>query len=193
MEYQKITNLLDDTTNPLSKFRTKNWVEINDESKGRCYNSNIRFKASIIRSNLCDYSDAYIFVKGTITVPNTEDAGAAVNNYNKILIFKKCAPFTDCITKINNTQVDDAQKIDIVMPMYNLKECSDAYLKTSGGLWQYYRDDEPALNTNGEIIDFPANNNNSASFKFKQLITGQAGNNDTKDVEKISKKFLENT
>ena len=193
MEYQKITNLLDDTTNQLSKFRTKNWVEINDESKGRCYNSNIRFKASIIRSNLCDYSDAYIFVKGTITVPNTEDAGAAVNNYNKILIFKKCAPFTDCITKINNTQVDDAQKIDIVMPMYNLKECSDAYLKTSGGLWQYYRDDEPALNTNGEIIDFPANNNNSASFKFKQLITGQAGNNDTKDVEKISKKFLENT
>ena len=193
MEYQKITNLLDDTTNQLSKFRTKNWVEINDESKGRCYNSNIRFKASIIRSNLCDHSDAYIFVKGTITVPNTEDAGAAVNNYNKILIFKKCAPFTDCITKINNTQVDDAQKIDIVMPMYNLKECSDAYLKTSGGLWQYYRDDEPALNTNGEIIDFPANNNNSASFKFKQLITGQAGNNDTKDVEKISKKFLENT
>ena len=193
MEYQKITNLLDDTTNQLSKFRTKNWVEINDESKGRCYNSNIRFKASIIRSNLCDYSEAYIFVKGTITVPNTEDAGAAVNNYNKILIFKKCAPFTDCITKINNTQVDDAQKIDIVMPMYNLKECSDAYLKTSGGLWQYYRDDEPALNTNGEIIDFPANNNNSASFKFKQLITGQAGNNDTKDVEKISKKFLENT
>ena len=193
MEYQKITNLLDDTTNQLSKFRTKNWVEINDESKGRCYNSNIRFKASIIRSNLCDYSDAYIFVKGTITVPNTEDAGAAVNNYNKILIFKKCAPFTDCITKINNTQVDDAQKIDIVMPMYNLKECSDAYLKTSGGLWQYYRDDEPALNTNGEIIDFPANNNNSASFKFKQLITGQAGNNDTKDVEKVSKKFLENT
>ena len=193
MEYQKITNLLDDTTNQLSKFRTKNWVEINDESKGRCYNSNIRFKASIIRSNLCDYSDAYIFVKGTITVPNTEDAGAAVNNYNKILIFKKCAPFTDCITKINNTQVDDAQKIDILMPMYNLKECSDAYLKTSGGLWQYYRDDEPALNTNGEIIDFPANNNNSASFKFKQLITGQAGNNDTKDVEKISKKFLENT
>ena len=193
MEYQKITNLLDDTTNQLSKFRTKNWVEINDESKGRCYNSNIRFKASIIRSNLCDYSDAYIFVKGTITVPNTEDAGAAANNYNKILIFKKCAPFTDCITKINNTQVDDAQKIDIVMPMYNLKECSDAYLKTSGGLWQCYRDDEPALNTNGEIIDFPANNNNSASFKFKQLITGQAGNNDTKDVEKISKKFLENT
>ena len=89
MEYQKITNLLDDTTNQLSKFRTKNYVEINDESEGRCYNSNIRFKASMIRSNLCDYSDAYIFVKGTITVLNTEDAGAAVNNYNKILIFKK--------------------------------------------------------------------------------------------------------
>ena len=141
----------------------------------------------MIRSNLCDYSDAYIFVKGTITVLNTEDAGAAVNNYNKILIFKKWTPFTDCITKINNTPVDGAQKIDIIMPMYNLKECSDAYLKTSGGLWQYYRGDEPALNTNGEIIDLPANINNSAPFKFKQQITGQAGNNDTKDVEEISK------
>ena len=176
-----------------TRFRTENWVEINDESKRKYDNSNIRFKTSMIRSNLCDFSDAYILVKGTITVPNTTAAAASVNNTNKRVILKNCVPFTDCITKINNTQVDDAQKIDIVMPMYNLKECSDAYLKTSGGLWQYYRDDEPALNTNGEIIDFPANNNNSASFKFKQLITGQAGNNDTKDVEKISKKFLENT
>ena len=69
-----------------------------------------------------------------------------------------------CTTEINNTQVDDAQKIDVVMPMYNLIEYSDAYLKTSEGLWQY----QPTLNTNGEITDFPANNNNSASFKFKQ-------------------------
>ena len=66
MEYQKIINLLDDTTNQQSKFRTRNWVEINDESKGRYDNSNIRFKTFMIRSNLCDYSDAYILVKGTI-------------------------------------------------------------------------------------------------------------------------------
>ena len=68
------------------------------------------------------------------------------------------------------------------MPMYNLIEYSDAYLKTSGSLWQYYRD-EPAIDTNDSIIDFPANDNNSNSFKFKQQITGQTGNGDTKDVE----------
>ena len=87
-------------------------------------------------SNLCNYRDVYIDIKGTWTVPNTETSGAAVNNANKNVIFKNCAPFTDCITKINNTQVDDAQKIDVVMPMYNLIEYSDAYLKTSGSLWQ---------------------------------------------------------
>ena len=72
----------------------------------------------------------------------------------------------------NNTQVDDAQKIDIVMPMYNLIEYSDAYSKTSESLWQYYRD-EPALKAND--ANNPANNNNSASFKFKQQIAGQTG------------------
>ena len=83
MEYQKKINLLDDTTNQPSKFRTRNWVEINYDSKGKYDNSNIRFKTSIIRSNLCNYSDAYILVKGTITVPNTAAAGAPVNNTNK--------------------------------------------------------------------------------------------------------------
>ena len=107
----------------------------------------------MIRSNLCDYSDAYILFKGTITVPNMAAVGATVNNTNKKVIFKNCAPFTNCITKINNTQVDDTQDIDIAMPMYNLIEYSDAYLKTSGNLWQYYRD-EPALDDNRNIIDF---------------------------------------
>ena len=125
MEYQKIINLLDDTMNQPSKLRTTDWVEINDESKGKYDNSNIRFKTSMISSNLCDYSDPYILVKGTITVPNMAAAGAAVNNTNKQLLFKRCAPFTDCITKVKNTQVDDAQKIDIVMSMYNLIEYSD--------------------------------------------------------------------
>ena len=64
-------------------------------------------------------------------------AGAAVNNANKKLMFKNCAPFTDCITEINNTQVDDTQKLDGAMPMHNLMECIDAYSKTSGSLWQY--------------------------------------------------------
>ena len=121
-------------------------------------------------------------VKGTITVPNTAGAGAAVNNTNKKVIFKNCAPFTNCISQINNTQVDDAHNIDIVMPMYNLKKHSDAYSKTSGSLWQYHRD-EPALENNSNIIDFPSSNNNSVSFNFKQKIARQTGNDGTKDVE----------
>ena len=126
----------------------------------------------MIRSNLCYYSDAYILVKATITVPNTATAGASVINTNKKVIFKNCAPFIDCITEINNTEADDDQKIDLVMPMYNLIEYSDAYSKTSGRLLQCYRD-EPALNANGETIDVPANNKNSAAFKFKQQMTGK--------------------
>ena len=91
MEYQKIINLLDDTRNQRSKFRTGNLVEINDESKRKYDNSNIRFKTSMIRSNLCDYSDAYILAKGTITVPNMKAVGAAVNNTNKKVICKNYA------------------------------------------------------------------------------------------------------
>ena len=176
MEYQKIKNLLDYTTNQPSKFRTRKWVEINDEAKGKYDNTNIRFITFMTRSNLCDYSDAYIPFNGTKTVPNTVAAAAAVNNINKKVIFKYCDPFTDCITEINNTQVDDFQKDDIVMPMHNLIKYSGAYLKTSGSLRQYYRD-EPALNADGEILDFSADNNNT-SFKVKQQITGQTGNSE---------------
>ena len=105
------------------------------------------------RSNSCDYNDAYILVKGTITVPNTEAADAV--NTNKKVIFKNFAPFTNCITEINNTQVDDAEYIDIAVPMYDLIEYKDAYSKTSGSLWHNYRV-EPALGSNNNIIDFPA-------------------------------------
>ena len=145
-----------------------------------------------MKSNLCDYSDACILVKRIITVPNTATGGAAVNNTNKKVIFKNFAPFADCITEINNTQGDDDQKIDVVMSMYNLIEYSDACLKTSESLWQWYRD-ESALNANVEIIDFPANNNSSASFKFKQEITEQTGNGGTKNVEiMVQLKYLSN-
>ena len=136
MEYQKLINLLDDTTNKPSKFRAKNWVNINDKSQGtHNVHSDIKSKASMIRLNLCDYSDAYIHVKATITVPNTATPAVSVNNTNKKVIFKNCAPFTNWIGEINNTQVDDAQDIDIVMPIYNLIEYNDAYSKTSGSLW----------------------------------------------------------
>ena len=131
MEYQKIANLIDDASNQPSKFRTRNLVEINDESRG-AYNVNgqIKFKTTMLKSSLCDYSDAYIFVKGTISATIT----AAANNTNKKVIFKNCAPFANCISEINNTQIGNAQDMDIVMPMYNLIEYSDNYAKTAGSL-----------------------------------------------------------
>ena len=138
MEYQKIANLLNDGSSKPSKFKTRNWVEINDEARGTYSpNKQIKFKTSMLRSSLCDYSDAYILVKGNITVNNTVAEGAAADNTNKKAIFKNCAPLTNCISKINNTQIDDAEYIDIVMPMYNLIEYCDNYSKTSGSLWQY--------------------------------------------------------
>ena len=135
MEYQKITNLLNNESNKPSKFRTKNWVEINDDVRGiYSPNKQIRFKTPILRSSLCDYSDAYILVKGNITVNNTAADGAAANNTNKKVIFKNC-PFTNCISKINNTQIENAEYIGVVMPMYNLIEYCDNYSKTSVTLW----------------------------------------------------------
>ena len=109
--------MLNDESSKPSKFRTRNWVEINDDLKGvYSPNKQIRFKTSMLRSSLCDYSDAHILVKGNITVNNTADASAAANNTNKKVIFKNCASFTNCIRKINNTQIDNAKYIDIVMP-----------------------------------------------------------------------------
>ena len=93
-------------------------------------NSDIKFKTSVIRSNLCNYSDVYIHVKGTITVSNISVQGSAVNKTNKKVIFKSWAPFTNWISEINNTQVGDPQNIDLVIPRYNLIEYSDVYSKT---------------------------------------------------------------
>ena len=111
MEYQKIANLIDDNTlNQPSKFRTRNCVKINDESRG-AYNANsqIKLKTTMLKSSLCDYSDAYILVKGIISVNNTAAQGAAANNNYKKVIFKNCAPFNNCISEINNTQIDNAK------------------------------------------------------------------------------------
>ena len=192
MEYQKIANLIDGTPNQPSKFRTRNWVEISDESRGAYnVNSQIKFKTTMSKSSLCDYSDAYILVKGTISVNNTAAEDAAVNNTNKKVIFKNCAPFTNCISEINNTQIDNAKNIDIIMPMYNLIEYSDNYAKTRGSLWQYCKD-IPARNNNNEITEFTVGNTTD-SFNFKAKITGQTGNDGTKDVEiMVPLKYLSN-
>ena len=165
MEYQKIANLLNNESNQPSKFRTRNWVEINDDIRGAYSpNKQIRFKTSMLRSSLCDYSDAYILVKGNITVNNTAADGAAANNTNKKVIFKNCAPFTSCISKINNTQIDNAKYIDIVMPMYDLIEYNDNYSKTSEGLWQFCKG-IPAVNDDGNIVEFNGANATD-SFNF---------------------------
>ena len=192
MEYQKIANLIDDASNQPSKFRTRNCVEINDESRGAYnVNSQIKFKTTMLKSSLCDYSDAYIFVKGTISANNTAAAGAAANNINRKVIFKNCAPFTNCISEINNTQVDNAKDIDIVMPMYNLIEYSDNYAKTTGSLWQYCKD-IPARNKNDEITEFTAGNPTD-SFNFKAKITGRTGDDGIKNVEiMVPLKYLSN-
>ena len=192
MEYQKIANLIDNTPNQPSKFRTRNWVEINDESRGT-YNANsqIKFKTTMLKSSLCDYSDAYILIKGTISVNNTAAAGAAVNNNDRKIIFKNCAPFTNCISEINNTQVGNAKDIDIVIPMYNLIEYSHNYAKTTGSLWQYCKD-IPARNDNNEITVF-SRNNLTDSFNFKVKFTGQNGDDGTKDVKiMVPLKYLSN-
>ena len=143
MEYQKIANLLDNASNEPSKFRTRNWVEINDESRGTYTINDIKFKTTMLRSNLCDYADAYILVKGTITITGVgcDDAAKWLDEWNKGVIFKNCAPFTKCISRVNNTDIDNAQDINIVMWMYNLIEYSNNYSKTSGSLWQYYKEE----------------------------------------------------
>ena len=177
MEYQKIANLLESTSDNLSKFRTRTWVEINDESRGNYANSDIRFKTTMLRSNLCDYPDSYILVKGTITI-TVAGANADARNADerdKGITFKNCAPFTKCISRINNTDIDNARDIDIVMPVYNLIEYSDNYSKTSGSLCRYYLA-------------------NSELFKSKVKITGKTPAADnTKDVEIIVPlKYLSN-
>ena len=139
----------------------------------------------MLKSSLCDYSDAYILVKGKITINGRGADAAAIqaDERDKGVSFKNCAPFINCISEINNTQIDNAKDIDIVMPMYNLIEYSDNYAKTSGSLWQYFRD-EPDDN---DIED-------SESFKSKIKITGKTpNNNNEKDVEiMVPLKYLSN-
>ena len=137
MENQNIINLLDNTPNQPSKFRTKNWVEINDDSR-RTYNTNsqIKFKYLMSSSSLYDYRYTHILVRTTITVTNTAATGACPDNRNKKVIFTNCAPFTDCTNEINNTETDHAKDMVVVIPIYNLLEHSHNYSKISANLWQ---------------------------------------------------------
>ena len=120
MKYQKIMNLLENMPNQPTKSRTKNWVGIDDHSRGT-YNNNsqIKFETSMLKWRLCDYSDAYILVSGTITITGArnDDAVRRLDERNKGVIFKNCAPFFDCISEINNSQIDNAKYVDVVMSM----------------------------------------------------------------------------
>ena len=119
-----------------------------------------RIKTPMLRADLCDFSDAYIVVKGDITVTNPNNA-----KRNKTVAFKNNAPFINCISKINGIKIDNAEDLDVVMPMYNLLEYSKNYRKTTGSLWNYYRDE-------------PSNplSSNSECFKQKTSITGNTYN-----------------
>ena len=182
MEYQKITNLLDTTLDEVSKFITKKWVKVHDQSGSADDrykpNKQLRFKTSVLRPDVCDYSDVYIVAKGDITLTKTNER-EIIDIRNSFLAFKNNAPFTNCISKINYVLTDNAEDLDIVMPMYNLIEYSKNYRKTTGSLWNYYRDapnnpplddDPPTINYNADPITY------SESFKYKSSITEKTSN-----------------
>ena len=152
MEFQKIVNLLNTTSDDkdLPIFVTKKWIEVHDQS-GRDYRINkaMRIETPMLRSDLCDFSDAYTVVKGYIAVTNPDDV-----KRNKSVTFKNNAPFINCISKINGLQIDNVEDLDVVIPMYNFLEYSKNYKKTTtGSLWNYYRD-EPSnpLSANSEFF-----------------------------------------
>ena len=127
--------MLNDST--VSNFVTIKWIEVSDWSEGQySVNKNIRFKNHLIRSVLCDYSGAYISLKGTITVESTNDVKKRI----KKQIFRNNALLRSCISKINNTFLDNSEDLDIVMPIRNLLEYTDSYFITSRSLWNYYID-----------------------------------------------------
>ena len=166
METKKVVNLLHASDNDNSKFATKKWYIIDSESNGNySQNDEIKFLTRSIESSLCDYSEAYILVTGNIT--------ATLNNVATQVVFKNCAPFEKCRTKINETFIDEATHINITIPMYNLIEYSDNYSDTSGNLWQFKRDE---ITNNADVT-----NDNAPSFKYKANLIGNTEANGAKN------------
>ena len=182
MEYDKINNLLlseDNESKQLSKFVIREYVEVSSLSNTYNENKSIRFKTPMLRLILCDYSDAYILVKGTITVTApgvNNNADNIRDKRNRPLILKNNAPFVSCITRINGELIEDADDLDIVMSMYNLLEYSKNYRKTIGSLCNYSRDglSDDADDNNFDNIKVV----NSNTFKYKNKITGNTYNLD---------------
>ena len=173
LETQKIGNLLGNADNESLKFATRKWYVINDQNNadygdGDENGTTIKFETKVIKSNLCDYSDAYILVTGNIT--------ATGGDANTRVAFKNCAPFTKCITHINDEHVDNADNLDIIMPMYNLIEYSDNYSDTSGSLWQFTRD-ESLLTNGGNHDNVSVNNSTSSKYKSSLIVESTAVDN----------------
>ena len=169
----------DSESEKLSKFVTREYVRVNSLSNTYNKNKSVRFKTPMLRSNLCDYSDAYILVKGTITA-TAPGANNGANNIrhkrNRPLKLKNNAPFVSCITRINGELIEDADDLDIVMSIYNLLEYSKNYRKTIGLLYNYYRDElsDDADDNNFDNIKVVDSN----KFKYKNKITGNTYNVD---------------
>ena len=180
MEYDKINNLLlseDNESEKLSKFVSREYVRVNSLSNTYNENKSIRFKTPMLRSNLCDYSDAYILVKDAITVTApgvNNNANNIRDKRNKPVILKYNAPFVSCIAIINDEIIEDADDLDIVMSMYNLLEYSKNYRKAIGSLYNYYRDE---LSDDADDNNF-ANINvvNSEAIKYMNKIIGNTYN-----------------
>ena len=179
MQYDKINNLLlseDNESEQLSKFVTGEYVKVNSLSNTYNENKSIRFKTLMLRSNLCNYSDAYILVKDTIRVTATGDNNIGDNirdKKNRSLILNNNAPLVSCITRINGELIEDTDDLDIVMPMYNLLEYSKNYRKTIGSSYIYYTDEL----TNDNNDNFATRNVvNSSPFKYKNKIIGNTYN-----------------
>ena len=134
MIYQKITNLLINRSYNVPRLITKKSIEVHDQSgntkKWYKPSKQIRFKTPMLKSDLCDYNNAYTVVKGTIFIEARNNRDIK----NRSLAFKNNAPFISCISKINNSLIENAEELDIVMPMYNLIEYSKNYRKTTGSL-----------------------------------------------------------
>ena len=177
MEYDKINNLLlSEESEKLSKFVTREYVKVNSLSNTYNENKSIRFKTPMLRSNLCGYSDGYILVNGMITVTGNHPR----DRQNRPLILKNNAPFVSCITRINGELIEDADDLDIVMPMYNLLEYSKNYRKTIGSLYNYYRNELSNDNDNDNFGNIKVVK--SEAFKYKNKIIRNTYNVDSTRV-----------
>ena len=171
-------------------LQQQKWYFIDSESKGKySHHDLIKFLTKSIASSLCDYSDGYILVTGNNAVKRrstTKTAHTALDAVTQVA-FKNCVPFRRCSTEIDGTLVDEANFINITMPMYNLIEYSDNYSDTSGSLWDFKRDE---IVNNADVT----NDNNAPSFKYKASIIGNTENNGTKNGVKIAVplKYLSN-